>query len=142
MSARCCVRFTLISRRGRARSSPTSAAPANRGRSSASSATETEPIVFSGTVTRGRLALTTLLGALTIWLFVYKAAPKMPDFEVYWKAASRADQAEPLYRESDGHFVFKYLPAFAVLAIPLAALPRDRAEIIWFGGSVALLVSR
>src|SRR6201988_4281922 len=98
-------------------------------------------MVFSGTVTRGRVALTALLGALTIGVFVYKAAPKMPDFEVYWKAASRADQAEPLYRESDGHFVFKYLPAFAVLAMPLAALPRDRAEIIWFAASVALLVA-
>ena len=98
-------------------------------------------MVFSGAVTRGRVALTALLGALMIWVFVYKAAPKMPDFEVYWKAASRAAQAEPLYRESDGHFVFKYLPAFAVLAIPLAALPRDRAEIIWFAASVALLVA-
>ena len=32
---------------------------------------------------------------------------------------ARAAQAEPLYRTDDGHFQFKYLPAFAVLAIPI-----------------------
>ncbi len=87
------------------------------------------------------MALTALLAALAIWVFVYKAAPKMPDFEVYWKAASRAAVAEQLYRPTDGHFQFKYLPAFAVLAMPLARLPRDRAEIVWFTISAALLVA-
>jgi hypothetical protein len=94
----------------------------------------------SGSVTRGQIALAAFLAALAIWVFVYKAAPKMPDFEVYWKAASRAAVAEPLYRDSDGHFVFKYLPAFAVLAMPLASVARDTAEIVWFAGSVVLLV--
>jgi len=94
-----------------------------------------------GTLTPGRLALTALLVALAIWVFVFKAAPKMPDFEVYWKAASRAAAAEPLYRESDGHFVFKYLPAFAVLAIPIGLLPLAIAKAVWFGSSVALLVA-
>jgi arabinofuranan 3-O-arabinosyltransferase len=92
-------------------------------------------------VTRGRLLLTGLVVALAVWVFVYKAAPKMPDFEVYWKAASRAAHAEPLYRASDGHFVFKYLPAFAVLAIPIGLLPLATAEAVWFGSSVALLVA-
>jgi hypothetical protein len=92
-------------------------------------------------VTRGRLALTGLLVALSLWVFVYKAGPKMPDFEVYWRAASRAAQAEPLYRESDGHFVFKYLPAFAVLAIPLGLLPLLASKFVWFFGSIALLVA-
>jgi hypothetical protein len=95
--------------------------------------------VFAGSVTRGQMALTAFLTALAIWVFVYKAAPKMPDFEVYWKAASRAAVAEPLYRDSDGHFVFKYLPAFAVLAMPLAGVRRDTAEIVWFASSVVLL---
>ncbi len=92
-------------------------------------------------MTRGRLALTGLLVALAIWVFVYKAAPKMPDFEVYWKAAARAAHAEPLYRTDDGHFQFKYLPAFAVLAIPIGLLPLATAEIVWFATSVALLVA-
>ena len=92
-------------------------------------------------MTRGRLLLTGLLLALAVWVFIYKAAPKMPDFEVYWKAASRAALAEPLYRESDGHFVFKYLPAFAVLAIPIGLLPLVVAKGVCFFGSIALLVA-
>ena len=63
-----------------------------------------------------------LLAALAA-LFAFKAAAKMPDFEVYWRAGVRALAAEPLYREEDAHFQLKYLPAFAVLAIPAGLLP-------------------
>ena len=92
-------------------------------------------------MTRGKLALTGLLLALAVWVFVYKAAPKMPDFAVYWTAASRAAHAQPLYRPDDGHYQFKYLPAFAVLAIPIGVLPIDAAETVWFFTSIALLVA-
>ena len=44
-----------------------------------------------------------------------------PDLEVYWRAGVRAAAGEPLYRASDGHYQFKYLPAFAVPAILLTA---------------------
>jgi hypothetical protein len=116
-----------------------------RGRSSGWNAIEEGKLehgqVLLGAMTRGRLLLTGFLIALAVWVFVYKAAPKMPDFEVYWKAASRAAHAEPLYRTSDGHFQFKYLPAFAVLAIPIGLLPLATAELVWFAASVALLVA-
>jgi hypothetical protein len=79
-----------------------------------------------------------LLAAL-VALFAYKIAAKMPDFEVYWRAGGRAAAAEPLYREEDEHFRLKYLPAFAVLAIPAAMLPLPAAKAIWFGISVALI---
>ena len=36
------------------------------------------------------------------------------DFEVYRTAAQRVVHGEPLYRADDGHYQFKYLPAFAV----------------------------
>lgn len=81
-----------------------------------------------------------LLLGLAVWVFVYKAAPRMPDFEVYWRAAARAAQGAPLYRPDDGHFQFKYLPAFAVLAIPIGVVPLPPAKLIWFAVSVALLV--
>ena len=81
-----------------------------------------------------------LLLLLALWVFVYKAAPRMPDFEVYWRAASRAAHAEPLYRPTDGHFVFKYLPAFAILAIPIGLMPVQTAKLFWFAISVVLLV--
>jgi hypothetical protein len=97
--------------------------------------------LLAGILTRRRLALAGLLIGLAVWVFVYKAAPKMPDFAVYWTAASRAAHAEPLYRPSDGHYQFKYLPAFAVLAIPIGLLPEPTAEIVWFTTSVALLVA-
>jgi hypothetical protein len=64
----------------------------------------------------------------------------MPDFEVYWRAGSRAAAAEPLYRTADGEYQFKYFPAFAVMAIPLGAIPLPAAKAVWFAASVAALV--
>jgi Glycosyltransferase family 87 len=91
-------------------------------------------------VTRGRAFGICLLVAISVWVFIYKAGPKMPDFEVYWKAGARAAHAEPLYRTDDGHFQFKYLPGFAVLAIPLGFFPLHAAKLLWFATSVVLLV--
>lgn len=86
-----------------------------------------------------RLAPAAILLAALVALFAYKIAAKMPDFEVYWRAGGRAAAAEPLYREEDEHFRLKYLPAFAVLAIPAAMLPLPSAKAIWFGISLALI---
>jgi hypothetical protein len=83
------------------------------------------------------IAAAVLLLAL---LFVHKVSSKMPDFAVYWTAASRASHAEPLYRADDGHYQFKYLPAFAILTIPLGAVSLEAAKAIWFVASVALLI--
>ena len=81
-----------------------------------------------------------LLVGLATWVFIYRAAPRMPDFEVYWRAAARAAHAEPLYRPDDGHFQFKYLPAFAVVAMPIGVLPLLPAKLIWYATSIALLI--
>jgi arabinofuranan 3-O-arabinosyltransferase len=74
-------------------------------------------------------------------LFSGKVARKMPDLEVYWTAAVRARAAEPLYRIEDGHYQFKYLPAFAVFAIPGGAVPLHVAKSIWYLVSIALVAS-
>ena len=74
-------------------------------------------------------------------LFAARVSRKMPDLEVYWTAAARAHRAEPLYRAEDGHYQFKYLPAFAVLTMPAAALPLPTAKALWFCASVLLLVA-
>ena len=87
----------------------------------------------------GRLAIAVVLLAALVALFAYKIAAKMPDFEVYWRAGSRAASAEPLYREDDEHFQLKYLPAFAVLAIPLAMMPLTIAKATWFGITAGLI---
>lgn len=89
---------------------------------------------------RTRPAVLIGLGLLLLAvLFTGKATRKMPDLEVYWTAAVRARAAEPLYRVEDQHYQFKYLPAFAVLAIPGGAVPLHVAKGIWYIASIALL---
>jgi len=93
---------------------------------------------------RPRVVVTLLAVAailLLALLFVSKVSRKMPDLAVYWTAATRARAAEPLYRAEDGHYQFKYLPAFAILAIPLSAATLESAKAIWFVTSVGLLTA-
>ncbi len=66
---------------------------------------------------------------------------QMTDFAVYRTAATRALNAEPLYRAEDGHYTFKYLPAFALAMAPFAKLDADAAKTIWFALSVGLLTA-
>jgi hypothetical protein len=72
-------------------------------------------------------------------IYVVRIAENMPDFAVYHRAGVRALAAAPLYRSDDGHYQFKYLPAFAVASIPVGALPERAAKAAWFAGSVVLL---
>jgi hypothetical protein len=90
-------------------------------------------------VTRVRLAALTLLVLSAIVAFSGRLEREMRDFEVYWTAAQRARAAEPLYRASDGHYQFKYLPAFAVATMPIGALPLPAAKAVWFAVSLAAL---
>jgi hypothetical protein len=66
---------------------------------------------------------------------------EMADFEVYRTAANRALAGEPLYRAEDGHFRFKYLPAFALAMAPFALVDREAAKAIWFALSAGLLTA-
>src|SRR6478752_9206472 len=95
---------------------------------------------------RGSSARTrALLGVLAIVslvaVFTTRVSRKMPDFDVYRTAAARAIAAEPLYRADDGHFQFKYLPAFAVIAAPLAMVPAAAAKGGWFALSAVLMLA-
>ena len=65
----------------------------------------------------------------------------MADFEVYRTAAQRALHGEPLYRAEDGHFRFKYLPAFALAMTPFTLVDREAAKVIWFALSAGLLTA-
>jgi len=65
----------------------------------------------------------------------------MRDIEVPWTAAQRAAAAEPLYRAEDQHYQFKYLPAFAVLAVPLGKLSLPAAKAFWFAVQLGLLAA-
>src|SRR5215212_9133265 len=87
------------------------------------------------------LLLAGVAAVLLTVLFAAKISQKMPDLEVYWTAACRARNAERLYRTADGHYQFKYLPAFAVLTIPAAGLSLKAAKAGWFVVSLVLLVA-
>jgi len=82
----------------------------------------------------------TLFVAVAAIVFVRRSHREMYDFEVYRVAGARAAAAEPLYRAEDGHWQFKYLPAFALAIAPLAQLPPVAGRAAWFFLSVALVV--
>ena len=88
-----------------------------------------------------RALLLFVVAAALVFIFHERVTRKMPDLAVYWTAAVRARTAEPLYRADDQHYQFKYLPAFAVLAIPLGMLPPDAAKTAWLIASVALVIA-
>ncbi|MGE5198470.1 MAG: glycosyltransferase family 87 protein [Rhodospirillaceae bacterium] len=81
-----------------------------------------------------------LLVVVAVVAFARRSQREMLDFEVYRVAGARAAAAQPLYRAEDGHWQFKYLPAFAFAVAPLAQLPPVAARAVWFFLSVALVV--
>jgi hypothetical protein len=89
---------------------------------------------------RTRILLIVLALVSLVGLFTTRVQRKMPDFEVYYTAAARAHAAQPLYRAEDGHFQFKYLPAFALIASPLALVPLSAAKAAWFAVSAVLML--
>jgi Glycosyltransferase family 87 len=83
----------------------------------------------------------TLFVLLAAGLYNTRIKREMVDFDVYRTAAERALGAEPLYREADGHYQFKYLPAFALGMVPFALVDHEAAKAIWFALSAGLLTA-
>lgn len=81
------------------------------------------------------------IAVLAVAVYTTRISDEMVDFGVYRTAAARALQAEPLYQPDDGHYQFKYLPAFALGMAPLAVLGEEAAKVVWFSVSVGLLVA-
>ena len=88
-----------------------------------------------------RVLVACALLAIALGAFTLRISRDMRDFEVPYTVAVRAAAAAPLYRAEDEHYQFKYLPAFAVLAIPLGLMPLPVAKGVWFVGSVAMLMA-
>ena len=63
---------------------------------------------------------------------------ELVDFRVPRLAAERFLAHEPLYVPEDGHYQYKYFPAFALVMVPFTWLPKPTAEIIWFTLTVAM----
>lgn len=80
-----------------------------------------------------------LLAAAAGVVFAARVNREMADFEVYRVAGTRVLAGASLYQAGDGHWQFKYLPAFAFAVAPLAALPPAVARGTWFALSLLLL---
>ena len=72
--------------------------------------------------------------------FAFRAKVEMSDFEVNYKAGQRLRSGETLYRPTDGHWQFKYLPFSAFLYLPLTLLPLAPAKAVWLGAIVLATV--
>ena len=73
-------------------------------------------------------------------IFIVRIHDEMVDFGVYQRAATRAWQAENLYRPDDGHYQYKDLPAFAFPIWPFTVIPELAARTVWFALACGLLV--
>ncbi|MFZ2055075.1 MAG: glycosyltransferase 87 family protein [Candidatus Aminicenantales bacterium] len=92
-------------------------------------------------VSRSTLSFALIALILCTLVFTLRVKKEMADFEVNYKAGQRLYEGETLYRTSDGHWQFKYLPFSALLYLPLSFLPLGLAKACWFGLIVAASVS-
>ncbi len=63
---------------------------------------------------------------------------ELVDFAVPRRTAVRFLAHEPLYRPEDGHYQYKYFPAFALAMVPFTRMPKEVAEVTWFTLTVAM----
>ncbi len=87
-----------------------------------------------------RLIAPLVIAILAITAFQLRVRHEMVDFAVYRQAATRLMHAQPLYQAGDGHYQFKYLPAFAILAVPFSMVDEEAAKMMWFALSIGALV--
>jgi len=64
--------------------------------------------------------------------FQLRVKDDMVDFSVNYQAAQRLRLGETLYRASDGHYQFKYMPFSAFLYLPFTLVPLDTAKAAWY----------
>ena len=63
---------------------------------------------------------------------------ELVDFAVPRTAAVRFLAHEPLYRPDDGHFQYKYFPAFAQFMVPFTWVSKPIGEVVWFALTAAM----
>jgi hypothetical protein len=80
-----------------------------------------------------------LVIAFTVVIYLTRIHVEMVDFDVYRTAADRALSGENLYRATDGHYQYKYLPAFAFAMVPFAKIDFNVARLIWYAITVGIL---
>ncbi len=63
---------------------------------------------------------------------------ELVDFAVPRTAAVRILAHEQLYRPDDGHYQYKYFPAFALLMVPFTWVSKEVGEVAWFALTAAM----
>lgn len=89
----------------------------------------------------GPIALQVVLALLLVaaaYAVIRGTRKELTDFVVPRLAATRFLARESLYRPEDGHYQFKYLPAFAGAMVPFTWVSKELAEAAWFALCVAL----
>ena len=71
--------------------------------------------------------------------YVLRIRDAMVDFGVNYRAGQRLEAGESLYPTTDSHYMFKYLPASALLYVPFTHLPLQSAKTAWFAISLLAL---
>ncbi|MBI1258244.1 MAG: DUF2029 domain-containing protein [Chloroflexi bacterium] len=71
------------------------------------------------------------------WVFAFRSGPGMFDFRVYLTASQQLVEGMHLYPVEAQ--LYHYPPLLAQLLMPLAKLPVETAETLWFAGNVVLL---
>jgi hypothetical protein len=85
-----------------------------------------------------RPVLVLLVAVAGAYAVVRSQRGELVDFAVPRTAAARFLASEPLYRPGDGHYQYKYLPAFAPLMVPFTWVSKEVAEFTWFALTVAM----
>ena len=86
-------------------------------------------------VIRGVLVVVIIAG---LYGLVRIRRDELVDFAVPHRAALRFLEHESLYRKSDGHYQYKYLPTFAAMMVPFTWVPKRAAEAAWFALTVIM----
>ncbi len=88
-----------------------------------------------------RLVAFLIFTLLAIVFYTTRIRHEMIDFITWRQAAVRGLHAEPLYREEDGHYQFKYFPLFALMMAPFGVLDEDTGKVLWFAILLVLLAA-
>lgn len=76
--------------------------------------------------------------AVSLYALIRVKRAELVDFAVPRRTAVRFLAHEPLYRPEDGHYQYKYFPAFALAMAPFTWMPKEVAEFTWFTLTVAM----
>jgi alpha-1,2-mannosyltransferase len=97
---------------------------------------------LAGVLTWRRLRPFAFIAFILLAIVVYDARIRreMVDFTIWQRAVERGLHGEPLYRQEDGHYQFKYFPGFVLMMAPFALVDEDTGKWLWFATSLGLLV--